>query len=1059
MSSTTEGVKLDRRSRYERNRAVTMMMNGGGGNRWARMLVAHWRLAYLGALLLLVVPLSIVAGVAGRVIASVGGYALYVLSLKLYYRWRPVVYDQEDFRLVRVCLDIVLAMVLGLTVAPFASSYSWVFLFPPAVASVVYFGLCRWSLLTWAASSLAILAVALLTGTTAGFGMTDVIAKSCALGAMVLIVGEVTSTVPQLRRSRQEGYALQDAATSMIQALGRRDRCQLLADAARAGISAADAAVVHVLGGADRDMLIALGSSHISLPDLGKTPMRWGQGIAGHAIQGHTTINTPDANNDPRYHPVQPPDLSINSLLSAPMYVGDRDVGTITVHSAKIGAFGSRDERFLTTLAAQGALALAGPDSYEAPSRRNAVLGDILRASQTFTVDVPLSQLLDTIAAEICRCTVFSMAVVNLIDDSGWEITAGGVAGVDAKGERKLRSVKIPVEVLRHYTVPDYRVSESYFISHDRQPDDHPLAPYGYEPDIKTVPGGWHPQDLLITPMWTRDRRSFSGYISVDAPTDGLKPSFDTYQTLELLASVAAKAVENARLYERARAEIEERKRAEHTLKQEQRRLQAFMDNVDDNIYFKDGESRFVRVNPAAARWFGANDPSEVEGKADCDLFTVEHARQALEDERRVMATGEPLKRKEEKETWLDGRETWVSTTKLPWYDDENGSVIGTFGISTDITERVLQERRRQECQVALADNTKQYTTLEGLAGYIVQTGATLLGWCECELYLDADDAAGPVRLATTAEGSCAVSTESPHTESGDAGPPCEGRWRECGAGGQSTAPTESDRLLVAVLDGNEGQHPGWLVARRPRHGPAFTEFDRELLETVAGQATTGIDRIRDIENRITAERRRLATGLHDAMNDLTAGVRWEAEIAMDELGEGHIEETAAALSRMYAAYHTVHHNLEYVRDGLGDQTLEREGLVAALKNKAEGTLPGQWKIEADLCERLSPEIEEVLYRIGFEAINNALKHADIKRRPGKYLLVLLERSGCQVRLWVADNGSGMSSEQASPRNWGWGLRQLNEHAHARGGNLLLLSEQERGTALCAVIHDSEHHR
>ena len=76
-------------------------------------------------------------------------------------------------------------------------------------------------------------------------------------------------------------------------------------------------------------------------------------------------------------------------------------------------------------------------------------------------------------------------------------------------------------------------------------------------------------------------------------------------------------------------------------------------------------------------------------GKTDKDLFTDEHAFQALADEQRIIATGEPIVDIEEKETWHEGRVAWYSTSKMP-LRDPSGNVIGTFGVSRDITERRL---------------------------------------------------------------------------------------------------------------------------------------------------------------------------------------------------------------------------------------------------------------------------------------------------------------------------------------------------------------------------------
>ena len=106
-------------------------------------------------------------------------------------------------------------------------------------------------------------------------------------------------------------------------------------------------------------------------------------------------------------------------------------------------------------------------------------------------------------------------------------------------------------------------------------------------------------------------------------------------------------------------------------------------------------ESRFVAANRAMLSWTGFHDQSEIIGKTDQDLFAGEHADVALADEQKIMATAQPIVGVEEKETWLDGHETWVSTTKVPWCD-ASSNVIGIFGWSRDITARKLGEKNLQ---------------------------------------------------------------------------------------------------------------------------------------------------------------------------------------------------------------------------------------------------------------------------------------------------------------------------------------------------------------------------
>jgi two-component system, sensor histidine kinase and response regulator len=132
--------------------------------------------------------------------------------------------------------------------------------------------------------------------------------------------------------------------------------------------------------------------------------------------------------------------------------------------------------------------------------------------------------------------------------------------------------------------------------------------------------------------------------------------------------------------------DVTQRKEAQDALDRERYLLCSLMDNIPDAIYFKDRESRFLRISRAQAEKFALASPEEAVGRSDADIFSEEHAEQALADEREIMRTGEPMVARVEKETWPDREDTWVSTTKMPLRDNA-GRVVGTFGISRDVTE------------------------------------------------------------------------------------------------------------------------------------------------------------------------------------------------------------------------------------------------------------------------------------------------------------------------------------------------------------------------------------
>jgi PAS domain S-box-containing protein len=168
---------------------------------------------------------------------------------------------------------------------------------------------------------------------------------------------------------------------------------------------------------------------------------------------------------------------------------------------------------------------------------------------------------------------------------------------------------------------------------------------------------------------------------------------------MPVLLSVTAIKDEAGRIQSSRAAvfDVTEFQQARKVLEQDRSLLHALMDSTPNTVYFKDRESRFIAVSRSKARKHGL-EPADLIGKSDAEMFSGRHADEALRDEQRIMRTGRAVIDQEEVETWPDRSDTWALTSKMP-LQDAHGVIMGTFGISRDITEhkRTEESLRREQ--------------------------------------------------------------------------------------------------------------------------------------------------------------------------------------------------------------------------------------------------------------------------------------------------------------------------------------------------------------------------
>lgn len=131
-----------------------------------------------------------------------------------------------------------------------------------------------------------------------------------------------------------------------------------------------------------------------------------------------------------------------------------------------------------------------------------------------------------------------------------------------------------------------------------------------------------------------------------------------------------------------------------------------------DTVYFKDRNSRYLWNSKGHADQVGESDPSCMRGKSDFDYFPEEFAQTAFDIEKKIMETGEPIIDSNEIWNKNDEEVVYFMSSKYPLYD-EDGEVIGTWGVSRNITELKLMEQKLEQAYQKL----QRYSRVDDLTG------------------------------------------------------------------------------------------------------------------------------------------------------------------------------------------------------------------------------------------------------------------------------------------------------------------------------------------------------
>jgi len=209
-------------------------------------------------------------------------------------------------------------------------------------------------------------------------------------------------------------------------------------------------------------------------------------------------------------------------------------------------------------------------------------LHEILRMISEINANLDLSPLLDRIAVTIQSSLGFRIVLIRVREPGDEELRPVAFAGLGAAPRAALESQRVTVEQFLSWLRDDMKVSRSFLIRHS-----HPFSasiPGGYVPDLgRREDWEWHSEDMLLVPLLDGGGE-LVGYFSVDDPGDRLIPSRETIELLEIFASHAVVAIENARLYEQLGQRTRELEEADQRMKEMARLKSHFVSTISHEL-------------------------------------------------------------------------------------------------------------------------------------------------------------------------------------------------------------------------------------------------------------------------------------------------------------------------------------------------------------------------------------------------------------------------------------------------------------------------------------------
>lgn len=525
---------------------------------------------------------------------------------------------------------------------------------------------------------------------------------------------------------------------------------------------------------------------------------------------------------------------------------------------------------------------------------------------------------------------------------------------------------------------------------------------------------------------------------------------------------------ELVRLNRTLRGEIAEREQAEASLTEKERQYRSIFEATSDGLVINDPEGTVVEANPAFCRMHGyayqeviGLNPTTFIHPDYHSVFT--NYVQTVKGGGQFQAQAIDLRK--------DGSQFHVEVHGTPFTYKGKPHLLG---VVRDVTERVLAQQMLEQ---RVEDRTRELSALfdvtavasasldlETVLERSLERVLEVMG-CEVGAIHLLDEKKEGLHLAARRQAAGAAGIDA---GAGDA--------EALGAGLAAQVIEQGEPLVVPNLADSPLALPavrayvgvpmrakGRVLGVLSVVGETGRQFSVDaqrvaLLASIADQVGVAVENARLYQQAeqlaVMEERQRLARELHDSVTQSLYSVTLLAETGRRSVAGGELGQLKGYLDRLGEIARQALKEMRLLVYELRPAALEQDGLVGALQRRLDA-VEGRAGVEARLLleteAELAAPVEEALYRIAQEALNNVLKHA-----AATAVTVCIRAGAGEVTLEVEDNGRGFDLEAAAKQG-GLGLISMRERAERLGGSLIITTAPGEGTKVVANIRREGH--